>query len=372
MRFFRPTSSLLLLLSFVSPGAFGANDPVEAITREYGHWAHSQYGLAHSRALEFSSSIDVFLLSPNPISLQEARIAWIRMREAYSPTEVLRFYGGPIDGEGGPEALLNAWPLDEAFIDGVAGAPSSGFINDRVNFPNLDRPTLMRLNEEGGERNISLGYHALEFLLWGQDLDKAGPGNRSASDFILGLGLNADRRRDYLRTVTDILLDHLAQLEAQWNPSTTGSYGNSWQERANKDQLRKMLIGAFRLAGEELSHERMYVAYDTQAAEEEQSCFSDNTHKDHLENFFGIRQALLGGVSGGVVGLVAHSNPALALDLKDRVRMVEDRLRGVPAPFDQAIKEIEGRKMILLAIEELEGLAATIESAAGALGIDLR
>ena len=48
----------------------------------------------------------------------------------YSPTEVFRFYGGPIDDDNGPEGLLNAWPLDEVFIDYVLGNPDAGIIND--------------------------------------------------------------------------------------------------------------------------------------------------------------------------------------------------------------------------------------------------
>ena len=65
---------------------------------------------------------------------------------------------------------INAWPLDEAYVDYVAGAPEAGIINNTADYPAITPDLLQSLNQSGSEENVSLGYHAIEFLLWGQDL----------------------------------------------------------------------------------------------------------------------------------------------------------------------------------------------------------
>ena len=67
---------------------------------------------------------------------------------------------------------------------------------------------------DGVESNVATGYHAIEFLLWGQDLNGHGDGagNRPASDFATGAactGGNCDRRGAYLRAATELLVSHL-------------------------------------------------------------------------------------------------------------------------------------------------------------------
>ena len=152
-------------------------DPEElksAVIQNYASGAHALYAQSLASAQEMDAAIDTFLADPTPATLEAAKRAWLRARDDYGPTEVLRFYGGPIDNEeDGPEGLLNAWPMDEAYVDYVDGDAGAGIIND----PSIaiDAATLVSLNEEGGEANVSTGWHAIEFLLWGQDMDANGP-----------------------------------------------------------------------------------------------------------------------------------------------------------------------------------------------------
>ncbi|MCB2021356.1 MAG: iron-regulated protein, partial [Burkholderiaceae bacterium] len=149
----------------------------------YAELAWVRYGDARDAAIRLDEAIDAFLAAPDAASLAAARDAWRAAREAYLVTEVFRFYGGPIDNDDdGPEGLINAWPLDEAYIDGVLGDPTTGIINDPA--VALSAETLVGLNEQGGEENIATGYHAIEFLLWGQDHDPDGPGDRPFTDFL--------------------------------------------------------------------------------------------------------------------------------------------------------------------------------------------
>jgi putative iron-regulated protein len=70
------------------------------------------------------------------------------------------------------------------------------------------------------ESNVAIGYHAIEFLLWGQDLNgnNSGSGNRPVTDFDLEscTNDNCDRRRDYLLAVTNLLVDDLHEMVKNW------------------------------------------------------------------------------------------------------------------------------------------------------------
>src|SRR5512143_2699130 len=122
------------------------------------------------------------------------------------------------------EALVNSWPLDESAIDYVQGTPTpTGIINDPTTFPSITDQVIADQNANPGEKDITTGYHAIEFLLWGQDFDPDGPGDRPFGDYVVGTGANADRRRAYLDVVTRLLVDDLAQVRDQWAPDTAGN-----------------------------------------------------------------------------------------------------------------------------------------------------
>jgi len=152
------------------------------------------------------TAINAFLANPSAETQQTAQKAWRAAREFYGTTEAFRFYGGPIDDDNGPEGRINAWPMDESFVDKVEGNAEAGLINDR-SFA-ISKEAIAGQNERGGEENIATGYHAIEFLLWGQDLRTTGPGNRAFTDFVDGKAPNADRR---------LSLRHLA-----WNGARLG------------------------------------------------------------------------------------------------------------------------------------------------------
>ena len=73
--------------------------------------------------------------------------------------------------------MINAWPMAEAYIDYVEGDPEAGIINNPDEFPQITAELIESLNEEGAEENISAGWHAIEFLLWSQDMNEVGPGS---------------------------------------------------------------------------------------------------------------------------------------------------------------------------------------------------
>ena len=190
------------------------------VVAHYANGVHALYTKSLNSATAMDAAIDIFLADPTPATLEAAKRAWLVARDDYGPTEAFRFYGGPIDNEeDGPEGLINAWPMDEAYIDYVEGDAGAGIINNPDEFPEITAELIESMNEEGAEENISTGWHAIEFLLWGQDMNEVGPGSRPVSDYISAD--NADRRAAYLATASDLLLVHLRGLVDAWGPRSS-------------------------------------------------------------------------------------------------------------------------------------------------------
>ena len=255
----------------------------DEVVVNYADGVHALYTQSLMSATAMDGAIDTFLSNPTPSTLEGAKRAWLIARDHYGPTEAFRFYGGPIDnGEDGPEGLINAWPMDEAYVDYVEGNPTAGIINDPDTFPTIDAGLIASLNEEGGEENVSTGWHTIEFLLWGQDLNENGPGSRPLEDYTTNE--NADRRGKYLATASDLLLVHLQSLVDAWAPGVSGNYRAEFTSMDQDGALNNIITGIGELSRGELAGERMTVAYEERSQEDEHSCFSDNTTADIIGN----------------------------------------------------------------------------------------
>ena len=345
----------------------------------YAAGVHSAYASSLYSAEAMDAAIDAFLASPSESTLEAARQAWLVARVDYGPTEVFRFYGGPIDDEEtGTEGLINAWPLDEAYIDYVEGNPDAGIVNDPSGHPEITAEVIVELNEVGGEANVSTGWHAIEFLLWGQDLNEDGPGDRPASDYTTAP--NADRRAQYLRVASDQLVAHLEELVDAWAPGRN-NYRASFVALDADEALRMAFTGIGEMSRGELAGERMTVAYEARSQEDEHSCFSDNTTVDIIGNAVGVEMVLLGSYPGGVSGpglldVIASEDASLAHQLRTEVSASVNAARLIPSPFDQHLRDgvsdsDPGRAQVLKTIEALETQTDTIVAAAEKLGITI-
>lgn len=352
------------LLGVPAPGQSAAALPHDAVRRflaEYADFACSVYGGAHDGAALLERRIVELGERPDEERLAAARTAWLAAREVYGRSEVLRFWGGPIDDrDDGRETFINAWPIDESYIDAVPGSPARGLILDVERFPVLDAQVLRVANERGGETNVCLGWHAIEFMLWGQDRDPAGPGRRSARDFEPGAVEGAARRVEYLRVACRALQEDLAHVRDAWAPGRD-NFRRRFLAQEPADALRDALRGMVVLSGFELAGERLAVAWETRDQEQEHSCFSDNTHRDFVTNQQGILALWRGDGAalpgGGMRQLALHADPELAQELDARLAASLAAIEAMPVPFDQAIlgeDDAPGRRAVLAAIESLE------------------
>ena len=372
-------AAVIALLAAACGSSGPSDETMEDAVETYARGVHAAYSASLASAQDMDDAIHTFLDNPTPATLEGAKRAWLIARDDYGPTEAFRFYGGPIDDEEtGTEGLINAWPLDEGYIDYVEGNPTAGIINDPGTYPTIDADLIVSLNEVGGEANVSTGWHAIEFLLWGQDLTGDGPGARPVSDYTTAD--NADRRATYLAVATHQLVDHLQELVDAWAPGG-GNYRAEFEALDAAEALRLAITGAGELSRGELAGERMNVAYEARSQEDEHSCFSDNTHADIIGNAVGVAMVLeadypLGVTGTSILDVVAEADAELADQLRAELAASIVATKAIPAPFDQHLTEDvsdddPGRSSVLAAIELLEDQTDTIVAAADAIGVTI-
>jgi putative iron-regulated protein len=359
----------------------GSDDPdLEGAVTTYADGVHAAYAASLASATTLDGAVDTFVADPDDTTLTAAKQAWLDARDDYGLTEAFRFYGGPIDNEtDGPEGFINAWPMDEAYVDYVEGDAEAGIINDPATYPTIDADVLMSLNESGGETNISTGWHAIEFLLWGQDLSDDGPGARPVSDYVDAP--NADRRAEYLTVATDLLITHLTGLVDAWSEDGDGNYRDEFLALDPEVAMTDIFTGIGELSRGELAGERMNVAYTGRSQEDEHSCFSDNTTNDLIANATGIQMVLTASYPGDVDGpsvldVIAAVDKDLAEQLETQVAASVAAVSAIPAPFDQWLREgvadsDPGRLAVLAGITALEDQTPTIVAAADKLGLTI-
>ena len=379
----------------------------KAVVAHYADMVHAVYSDAQSTAKKLQTAIDAFLANPNDDTLKAAKAAWVEARVPYLQSEVFRFGNTIIDDW---EGQVNAWPLDEGLIDyvdksyehalGNPGATANIIANaevqigeDKVDVKDITPEKLASLNELGGsEANVATGYHAIEFLLWGQDLNGTGPGagNRPASDYLEGAGATGghnDRRRAYLKAVTQLLVSDLEEMVGNWKPNVADNYRATLEAEPAETGLRKMLFGMGSLSLGELAGERMKVSLEANSPEDEQDCFSDNTHNSHFYDAKGIRNVYLGEYTradgskmtgASLSSLVAKADPAADAALKADLAATEAKIQimvdhaNKGEHYDQLIAagNTAGNQIVRDAIASLVKQTGSIETAAGKLGIN--
>lgn len=382
----RSLLALCLLPACTNTSATGWDDEsfraeAQSVVDRYAELVSAAYEKSSRGAEQMDSALQAFVAAPSADGLEATKTAWLGARDDYGLTEVFRFYNGPIDAA--PDELegrINAWPMDEAYIDYVEGEPDVGLINDLAGYPELTRDVLIERNGAKGEDSISTGWHAIEFLLWGQDLSADGPGARPWTDYVdgaEGTAANQDRRRQYLTLASELLLDDLARVADAWSEGQA-NYRADFVAQEPKEAVTKILLGMASLSGAELAGERMTVAYDTREQEDEHSCFSDNTHKDLLANIQGIEDVYLGRIDGeagpSLSSLVARIDADVDANATAKLQAAVAAVKAIPAPFDNAIQAADGspeRAAVKAAIDSLKEATDALVAVADALEIEL-
>ncbi len=384
--------------------------PVPAVSQErgvlanYADLAHAKYQDSLTTARLLQKAVNRLVARPTEKNLAVAKKAWVAARVPYQQSEVYRFGNAVVDDW---EGKVNAWPLDEGLIDYVAASypadsednpgiranvianKSFKFGGKTIDAARIDKALLESLHELGGvEANVATGYHAVEFLLWGQDLNGtgAGAGARPASDFDpanCSWG-NCGRRAAYLKAAADLLVDDLTWMTAQWAQGGKARAGLVGGDA--KRGLSTILTGMGSLSYGELAGERMKLGLLLHDPEEEHDCFSDNTHASHYYDALGIRNVYLGEykrVNGkmvkgaGVSALVAKVAPDVDKEMRAKLDATMAAMGALVKSaeggeaYDQMIGEGNeaGNARVQAAIDALTAQTKTIEKVVAALGL---
>lgn len=346
-----------------------------SVVKNYAEIVYTTYLDTYNDALALQRSIDNFLANPTEENLEEAKRVWLISRDSYGQTEAFRFYEGPIDGENGPEGQLNAWPVNEAYIDYVVGDSDAGIVQDKS--ISITEEMLSNKNQLNDEADVSTGYHAIEFLLWGQDLSLDSAGTRPASDY--AKSEENKRRREYLKEVTNLLVNDIKFLVDSWKPNSD-NYAKEFTSGDSDKALSNILTALATLSGFELASERMATALDSGDQEDEHSCFSDNTHNDFLMNAKGISNVFFGRyekIEGdSVYKLLAKEDKTLAEKIKDQILKTDELLSKVPYPIDREVLATEkgssGRESLERVVTSLQKQADLFKKAGKVLGLNVQ
>ncbi len=391
-------ASLALLVAsaaFVAGPAAAATDEA-AVLKHYAELAHAKYEDSLNTAKALDTAIDALIAAPSEDTLKAARAAWIKARVPYQQSEVYRF-GNPIVDDW--EGKVNAWPLDEGLIDyvdasyGTESDENSLYVANviankhikiggkDVDATNITPEFLSETLHEAGEieANVATGYHAIEFLLWGQDLNGTGPGagNRPYTDYDTKncTGGNCDRRAAYLKAASTLLVSDLQEMVTAWAPDGEAT---KHVEADPKAGITAILTGMGSLSYGELAGERMKLGVLLHDPEEEHDCFSDNTHNSHLNDAIGIASAYTGEYTRAdgtkmtgpsLSELVTAKDPALDTEMKAKLTKTLDAMHAMAKraetveAYDQMIGEgnAEGNATVQAAIDGLIDQTKTIE-----------
>jgi putative iron-regulated protein len=396
----------LMFSGAVLAASIPAPKPADVLST-YGNLGQAMYEDSLITAKQLQTAVNALLADPTPARLAAARAAWKAARVPYMQTEGYRFGNKIVDDW---EGEVNSWPLDEGLIDYVAA--SYGKSSDenplytlnviankqihigakQVNASLIDKNLLRQLQHaQGVEANVATGYHAIEFLLWGQDLHGTGPGagERPATDYNLKACShgNCDRRGQYLKAATDLLVEDLAAMAADWAPG-----GQARKELTAKGQdggLSTILTGIGSLSYGEMAGERMKLGLILHDPEEEQDCFSDNTHNSHYYDELGINEIWRGHyvrVNGAVVegpsfrDYAMAKNPTAAKRMDDalantlaKIKLIKDAGDSGKMAYDQMIGQgnAAGNKLVQDAIDALIAQTRADEGVVAALGLKI-
>ncbi|MGK6316047.1 imelysin family protein [Neorhizobium sp. DT-125] len=395
-------------LALLAASAAFTVTPAEAadsasVVKHYAELAEAKYQDSLTTAKALDAAIDALIATPSEATLEAAKDAWIKARVPYQQTEVYRF-GNPIVDDW--EGKVNAWPLDEGLIDYVDGSygtesdsnplyvanvianPKIKINGEDFDATDITPETIRGLNEAGEiEANVATGYHAIEFLLWGQDLHGTGPGagERPYTDYDKAncTGGNCDRRAAYLKAASTLLVSDLEDMVKAWAPDGEAS---KHVEADPKAGLTAILTGMGSLSYGELAGERMKLGLLLHDPEEEHDCFSDNTYASHLNDAIGIKSAYTGEyvradgtkmTGPSLSELVAAKDKALDTEVKGKLdatlaamNAMADRAQKVEA-YDQMIGEgnTQGNAVVQKAIDGLVDQTKSIERVIASLDL---
>ena len=266
------------------------------------------FDVVDSNLMGLGLLIDDFLASPNTETMTAARIAWLNAHSSYELTALHRYFARLVLPEGESLALfqmqyrLNHWPILPGYIDYVDGYPDSGIVHD-INVT-MDRPGLQEQHGAFDLAEAALGFHVLEFLLWGEnkEMGRLRPASDYDSSSVLSAlqqengfalsQLSNNRRREYLRIVSQALIDDFHSLQQLW-ANGVAPFREKLISLQSTEILSLLVEAATTMLTEGMLVSSLYPLLNGDYSDSIQSPYSHSTQNAISAQLFGVERLLL-------------------------------------------------------------------------------
>jgi putative iron-regulated protein len=342
------SAALIALASFAAScdddGDVGASfKDREVVTAYADSVVVPTYTLLSTRAAVLETAVSTLAATPNETNLAAAKTAWVATRVPWEQSEAHLF--GPVSANGYDPAM-DSWPVNRTDLDAVLASGNA-----------LTQAYVSALPEE------QKGFHTLEYLLWGDNSDKA-----AAS--------LTPRELDYMKALAAELTTVTGALATSWTAGVGGApayrtvFTNAGMGSAAYPSLssaaQEILVGMSAIC-DEVANGKIADPYDAHDPQKVESQFSFNSQLDFADNIRGVLNAYTGdaaaaGTMGrGLSDYVAAIDPALDIRFRAEISDAIAAIGAIPPPFRTAITTASAYPSIEAAQAAIRKVQATID-----------
>jgi putative iron-regulated protein len=300
---------------------------------------------------------------PAIFALEDCRVTWKAFYNEFLLLSPYRYYSGGLDaGFEENQNYLDLSGINYSYIDYTVNQPNAGIIKDSINYPEINQVGMLAWNQEGGEKNIALGFHVLEFLLWGEDLSATGPGMRTNNDYSK-INTENERRMKYFLDASKYLNKMIGDI------SLDAKYENNLLAMSEDEALNEILSGYMKFLKDDLIASTLLKPLESQDPKDELSDFSDNTLSNIKSKINGLLYALDGselflGSSESwyfMIDFISDVDDESAQEIMASLTKASGLISQINVDFDQAIQNAFSRERLYEVVSELKNVYSILE-----------
>lgn len=290
-----------------------------------------------AKSAQLLAAVQTLNTTTNDANLAACKTLWQSIRETWEQSEAWLI--GPVEADD-IDPRIDTWPVDFNSLDSILNTSST---LDQAYINNLD--------------DALRGFHPIEYLLWGQN------GNKAAADFTA-------REKEFLLALTQNLNTLCGDVKASWASgyanafATAGTSGNTTYTTTKA--AYEDLVDAMAGICEEVANGKMKEPFDAPVGEGqlfEESPFAKNSTIDFTNNIQGILKMYQGKFTSdgkGVEDLVRNYNLSLDNEIKTKHAAAIAAMGAITDPFGAAT--VSQRTQISTAMDKINDLLSTLET----------
>ncbi|MFK7863526.1 MAG: imelysin family protein [Pseudohongiellaceae bacterium] len=246
---------------------------VRQLATEYLGQIDNDFGDLRNELSQLQTTINRLVSEPTAEMLRESQEKWLSAHLSFQQTKIhfnfLSRIGSPAQGDSLSELIyrIDHWPIMAGYIDSVEGYPRGGIVHD-VNV-NLDSESLTQQHGLFDATEATLGFHVLEFLLWGEP--NVATTSRTAEHFVPLVELSSsqsqsgmeieqlgnNRRRRFSTLLSTLLVEDF-NTAANVREEVVTAFLSSIEDRHAVEILDKLLDAVTSTLNEEILTSSLY------------------------------------------------------------------------------------------------------------------